>query len=116
VTRLDPHNDARPGAGTGAGKASAGKLATEDQSTASVGALDSSYVALTPAELAELLSALGPVGPTSTQAALSDAERLAMALVDTFGPTWARRLAGELLAAADDIAPPRTPWPGGADR
>ena len=88
----------------------------EHQSTAPVVAVDPSGVVMLPpelpAELRELLDGLPESYPT-TQAALTDTERLALALADTFGPTWARRLAGELLAAADDICPPRTPWPGG---
>jgi hypothetical protein len=97
----------------GAPRKLAAKLASEPKSTAPVLAGDVSGVAVLEAELPELLRSLGTRSPGATaRATLSDAERLALALCDTFGPTWARRLAGELLAAADDIAPPRTPWPG----
>lgn len=75
-------------------------------------AVDPTGVAVLEGELAELLGGL----PTrSTAWALTDTERIAEVLAGTFGPTWARRLAAELEAVADDLAPNRTPW-GGGDR
>lgn len=113
VPSPDNNERGRPPQETGPGKLAA-KLATATDSTAAVLAVDPSGVAVLDVELAELLGSLGTRLPgQSTQGALTDPERLALALCDTFGPTWARRLAGELLAAADDICPPRTPWPGG---
>lgn len=109
-----PDNERGAPGQEGAPRKLAAKLATEPQTTAPVLAVDVSGVAVIEAELPELLGSIGmrlPMPPAAY--ALSDVERLALALCDTYGPTWARRLAGELLAAADDICPPRTPWPGG---
>ncbi len=82
-----------------------------DQSTATPVTVDRSEVLMLDAELRAILDGAAARPIPSTQAALTDTERLSMALVDTFGPTWARRLASELEQAADEIAP-RRPWGG----
>lgn len=82
------------------------------QSTAAPVTVDRSEVLMLDAELRAILDGAAARPIPSTQAALTDTERLSMALVDTFGPTWARRLASELEQAADEIAP-RRPFPGG---
>lgn len=49
-------------------------------------------VAMLDVELAELLGRKPVRDVQTTQAALTDAELIAMRLADTFGPTFARRL------------------------
>ncbi len=106
-----PNERGRPQQEGAPGKLAA-KLASADQSTAVPAAIDPSGVLMLDAELRAILDGAAARPIPSTQAALTDTERLSMALVDTFGPTWARRLASELEQAADDIAP-RRPFPGG---
>lgn len=80
-------------------KSEAAKLADTDHSTAQGLAVDPFGVVTLEAELTEILGrpvTFATEPAPSTQAALSDAARMAQVLRETFGPAWCRSLITEL--------------------
>lgn len=101
-----PENGDRSGLDPGAAQINdPPSKAIADHGTPEFAAVDPFGVAVFEDELAQILGwANAPRQPTSTQAALTDVERLALSLVDTFGPTWSRRLAHQLLIVAGEVS------------
>lgn len=94
-----PDNERGAPCQEGAPRKLATKLAAEGQSTAVLGALDGSYVALTPAEVGEVRGR--SYSPLAVQ--LLDTERAADRLLEELGATHCRRLAIALLELLQEV-------------
>lgn len=96
---MRPNARREPGEGLSSDQSLGHDEQIDHDSTAHGLTVDASEVMILEAELRELFddfSVLPEKAPPSTQAALSDASRMAHVLCETFGPAWCRCLVTEL--------------------